>query len=444
LAYTFNKVIWSEGMFLQPHHFQQQDRYVESLLRRSGSNLRSYAWGISDLSIDRDLLQTGKFAVSVCTGILPDGTPFDLQEEMGQPLVRDLAEGVADKELYLGVPVLRSGGIDVDFERSEDGTSRFLARETEVRDSSSSGGTPVSVQVGEPRFALLLEGEELSSYHCIALTRVIEVRSDRNIVLDGGFIPPCLHCGPTPLAGFLNELEGLLHQRGEALAARVSASGRGGVAEIADFLILMIVNRFQPLVRHLARAQQLHPEALYQALAQVAGELSTFSAGDKRAPQFPDYKHDRLKETYAPVIASLRNSLSMVLEQKAVALPLEDRKYGIRVAGIADRSLLQEAVFVLAVNADVPTEALRKSFPAQIKIGPVEKIRELVNLALPAIDVRPLPVAPRQIPYHAGVTYFELDTSGDYWKDLDKSGGLAFHVAGKFPNLEMAFWAIKK
>jgi type VI secretion system protein ImpJ len=42
------------------------------------------------------------------------------------------------------------------------------------------------------------------------------------------------------------------------------------------------------------------------------------------------------------------------------------------------------------------------------------------------------------------VTYFELDTSSDYWKDLEKSGGLAFHVAGKFPNLEMAFWAIKK
>ena len=444
MAYTYNKVIWSEGMFLQPHHFQQQDRYFESLLRRSGASLRPYAWGISELSIDRDLLQTGKFAVSTCAGNLPDGTPFDIQEEMGQPLVRDLAEGVADKEVYLGVPVLRSGGVDVDFEHSADGTSRFLARETEVRDSSSSGGAPVALHVGEPRFALLLEGEELSSYHCIALTRVTEVRSDKNIVLDGDFIPPCLHCGPTPLVGFLNELEGLLHQRGEAVAARVSASGRGGVAEIADFLILMIVNRFQPLVRHLVRVQQLHPETLYQALVQFAGELSTFSASNKRAPEFPDYKHDGLKESFAPVIASLRNSLSMVLEQKAVALPLEDRKYGIKVAAIADRNLLQEAVFVLAVSADVPTETLRKSFPAQIKIGPVEKIRELVNLALSAIDVRPLPVAPRQIPYHAGVTYFELDTSSEYWKDLNKSGGLAFHVAGKFPNLEMDFWAIKK
>ena len=53
-------------------------------------------------------------------------------------------------------------------------------------------------------------------------------------------------------------------------------------------------------------------------------------------------------------------------------------------------------------------------------------------------------IRPRQIPFHAGVTYFELDTSGQYWRELEQSGGLAFHVAGHFPNLEMAFWAIRR
>jgi type VI secretion system protein ImpJ len=53
-------------------------------------------------------------------------------------------------------------------------------------------------------------------------------------------------------------------------------------------------------------------------------------------------------------------------------------------------------------------------------------------------------VAPRQIPYHAGVTYFALDTKGQFWKELERSGGLAIHVAGKFPGLEMALWAIRQ
>jgi type VI secretion system protein ImpJ len=139
----------------------------------------------------------------------------------------------------------------------------------------------------------------------------------------------------------------------------------------------------------------------------------------------------------------LRQALSMVLEQNAIQLPLQDRKYGVRVSPITDRNLLTTANFVLAVNADMPAETLRNRFPAQVKIGPVEQIRNLVNLQLPGIGLRPLPVAPRQIPYHTGVTYFELDRNSEYWKQLHNSGGFAFHVAGQFPGIQLAFWAIK-
>jgi type VI secretion system protein ImpJ len=64
---------------------------------------------------------------------------------------------------------------------------------------------------------------------------------------------------------------------------------------------------------------------------------------------------------------------------------------------------------VLAVKADIPDEAVRRHFAGHAKIGPVEEIRQLVNSALPGIALRPLPVAPRQIPYNAGVVYFQLD-----------------------------------
>ena len=99
---------------------------------------------------------------------------------------------------------------------------------------------------------------------------------------------------------------------------------------------------------------------------------------------------------------------------------------------------------MLAVNARMPDDALRARFPSQVKIGPVERIRDLVNLQLPGVGLRALPVAPRQIPYHAGNTYFELDTrNNDLWRQLDQSGGLAMHIAGEFPGLELAFWAIR-
>ena len=67
-------------------------------------------------------------------------------------------------------------------------------------------------------------------------------------------------------------------------------------------------------------------------------------------------------------MAELRRSLSMVLEQNAIPLPLEERKYGIRVAQIADKSLLTTSSFVLVVSAE--TRVFRwagKDPPAQPK-----------------------------------------------------------------------------
>jgi type VI secretion system protein ImpJ len=114
------------------------------------------------------------------------------------------------------------------------------------------------------------------------------------------------------------------------------------------------------------------------------------------------------------------------------------------VAIIPDVDLQRSAQFVLAVSAQMPSEALRARFPTQVKIGPAERIRDLVNLQLQGVPLLPMPVAPRQIPYHAGFSYFELDTRGnELWRQLESSGGLAMHVAGDFPGLEMEFWAIR-
>jgi type VI secretion system protein ImpJ len=215
------------------------------------------------------------------------------------------------------------------------------------------------------------------------------------------------------------------------------------VAEIADFLLLEAVNRSQPLFVQLQQRSVLHPEALYSACLSLAGDLATFR-DRRRPPPFPEYEHDDLARCFRPVIDDLRKSLSMVMEQTAIPIELQERKYGIRVSVIPDVELQRNAQFVLAVSAQIPGETLRARFPTQVKIGPVERIRDLVQLQLPGVALHPLPVAPRQIPYHAGFSYFELETRGnDLWKQLETSGGLAMHIAGEFPGLELEFWAIR-
>ena len=105
--------------------------------------------------------------------------------------------------------------------------------------------------------------------------------------------------------------------------------------------------------------------------------------------------------------------------------------------------MLGTATFILAATAQCEAQELRQRLPAHLKVAPVERIRELVNLHLAGIKVKPLPVAPRQIPFHAGKTYFMLDMSPRDIAQLEQSGGFAFHVGGEFTGLELDFWAIR-
>jgi len=187
----------------------------------------------------------------------------------------------------------------------------------------------------------------------------------------------------------------------------------------------------------------VHPEQLYHLCVSMAGELATFTTTSRRPPVFPGYRHALLRESFEPVIAALRRELSVMLEQNAIAIAIEAKKYGYHVAIVPDKTLFGTAVFILAARADLPAEELRRRFPAQVKIGPAEKITNLVNSQLPGVPLAAVPVAPRQIPFHAGFAYFELEQNSDLWAQMKTSAGVGLHIAGEFPGLALEFWAIR-
>jgi type VI secretion system protein ImpJ len=439
-----NRVIWSDGLFLLPQHFQQQERYIERYVEARCQALVPHSWGFTEIEFEPDLLSIGKVALRRVAGVFPDGTPFRMPDDDPLPKPLDVGTDVRDQLLYLALPLRRSGELDVDRESGVDELVRHEVKELQARNDTSNSGDPAVLEVGTLRTRLLLASEVTQAYACVPLAQIVECRADRQVVISESFIPTVMHARTANrLASFTSELLGLLHQRGEALAGRVAATGRGAAAEFADFLMLQAVNRYEPLMAHYAAQGDLHPERLFQVLASAAGELATFTATSKRPPKFPVYRHERLRESFDPVILSLRESLSKVLVQSAIAIPIEPRRFGISVAIVNDRSLYSSAVFILAARADVPSEELRRRFPSQLKIGPAEKIGDLVRLQLPGVPVSAVPVAPRQIPYHAGFAYFELDQSDAMWDQLKDSGGIAMHVAGEFPGLALEFWAIR-
>jgi type VI secretion system protein ImpJ len=440
-----NKVMWTEGMFLQPQHFQQQDRFVSRQVDGRLAASVPWPWGFVSLQIDDAALLQGRIMVSAARGVLPDGLVFSIPGDDAAPAAFEVPIDTRDQLVVLAVAQSRPGVTESDVEAAEASMPpRWRVSDLEVADIHATNLREAPLQVGRLNLRLMLERDTNEGYVCLGVVRVLERRSDGRVVLDTAYVPPMLHSpAHQVLDGYLREVHGMLHQRGEALGARLAQPGRAGTGEIVDFLLLQVINRFQPLFAHLQRVPVLHPERLYDLCLGLAGELCTFRE-QRRPPVYPDYRHDDLATCFRTVIADLRQSLSMVMEQTAVPIDLQERKHGIRVAIIGDVDLLRTAVFVLAVNAQMPGEALRLRFPTQVKIGPAERIRDLVSLQLPGVTLRALPVAPRQIPYHAGFTYFELETRGnELWKQLETSGGLAMHIAGEFPGLSMEFWAVR-
>jgi type VI secretion system protein ImpJ len=440
-----NKVIWTEGMFLQPQHFQQQERNTNRLLDTRFSHSFAYPWGFYSITIDEAALHQGKLALSQASGVFPDGTAFALPSDDPTPPAIDIPIDVRDERVVLALPLTRPGVAQSDVEDVSGAMpARFHAVDVDVADCNAASLRQAPLQIGRLNIRLMLERDANAGYSHMGVARILERRADGRIVLDTQHIAPLLHVVDDKLAdGFLREVIGLLHQRGESLAARLAQPGRAGVGEIADFLLLQICNRYEPQLVHSRQSPVFHAEQLYAMLLALAGDLSTFR-DSKRPSELIAYNHADPAGCFSSLMADLRQSLSMVREQSAIPIELQERKYGIRVAIIADLELQRTAVFVLAVNAQIGSEQLRTRFPTQVKIGPAERIRDLVTLQLPGVGLRALPVAPRQIPFHAGFCYFELDTrANEMWRQLETSGGLAMHIAGEFPGLELEFWAIR-
>lgn len=439
------RVVWTEGLQLSPLHFQQQDRYTQSQICRRNLLLDHYGWGFTEFMIDEQYLSLGKVVLSKAQGILPDGTLFEIGHGQ-EGLSLDVEPGTMNRRVVLALPIALEGSSDTRDEENMGLSTRYIAHGVPVRNSMAGGTQERTILCGSLDLKLMYqEDTSLSGHVNLPLLHVVECRPDKTILVDKDFTPTCMHLGASPvLSGYLREIIGLVAHRADQLARRISSAGNTGSAEIADFMLLQCLNKVEPELKHLERTPNITPEEWYCRLLALVGELSSFVEAGKRPGELPPYNHAEQYKCFTDLMEQARFALSMVLEQHAVELPLQQRKYGITVSPIHDRNLLASASFVLVASADMDQESLRASLPRQLKIGTVENIRDLVNRQLPGIKISALSVAPRQIPFHAGKSYFHLELSSEELAQMELSGGFAFYISGTFPGLQLQFWAIKE
>jgi type VI secretion system protein ImpJ len=443
-----NKVVWSEGLFLRPQLFQQQERYLEHYAHKRVAPLSPFFFGFSHYSLDTEALALGKVIVKSANGVFADGTPFDTPGSTPPPAPLTIRAEHLGQMIYLAVPIRVPNGEETTFDDAADSLARNVVYDADLRDTNSIGLGPKTVQLSNLRLRLVPEKEMFDAWIGLALARVKTIRADGSIELDDTLVPPVAGYGASDLlASWLAKIHDLTRLRASALAQRLTGSdGKAGTAaEVSDYLLLQTLNRYEPLLQHLRRVPTTSPADLYALLLSMAGELSTYVRTDTRRPldSHPAYQHTLPHLCLKPVVDDTHRLLNAILVRSAQSIALVERGYGMRNAVVDPVDIQSFTAVVLAVHAAMPPDLLQRQFVSQAKAAPPERLQDLVHGHLPGITLQALPVPPRQIPFNAGYVYYELARSGPLWEEVARHGGLALHVAGDFPSLKLELWGVR-
>ncbi len=436
----FSKVAWKEGLFLQPQHLQQSDRYVEKLIEARTRVITPYPWGVTEMRLDRDMAQQGKIGLRSVTGIMPDGTPFDAPNTGPLPLPVDVPDKAEGLYVWLTLPDSPPNGREVGL--GEDAATTRYRLETEtVADSASGMRIEHMLEIAVPRLELAVRKTAKPGYQCLRLARINEVR-DGVISMDDTMPPPALVVAAHPVVlGFMSRVVGWIEAKLESLSRYAADPSAGGGMQAVDYLMLMTLNREIGVLRHYSSIHALHPERLYERLVGLASELATFDHNTRLAPNYDAYDHGDLKKTFTPVVQDIQRLLSRDVG-RAVRLNLVQVRQNSYLAEVADRSLFRDATFVIEVETSKPLTQVQQQFPELCKVGPNTRMSEIVKNNLPGIGLVHLPNPPRQIRVVSSNVYFLLDKQTPLWKEFSTAPAIGMHFAGDWPELKLELWAI--
>src|ERR1043165_4016022 len=159
----YSKVFWSEGLFLRPHHLQQNDRYLEHLIDGRVRHVTPYPWGFSRLEIDRDLAQQSKFALRRAAGVMPDGTPFDIPDTSPLPDPIDVPDTASGQIAWLSMPVAAPNTREV-ADASSERASRYVRGSETFIDSTSALRVEEEIDIAFPRLGFELRKTAKAGY----------------------------------------------------------------------------------------------------------------------------------------------------------------------------------------------------------------------------------------------------------------------------------------
>ncbi|HEY7388977.1 MAG TPA: type VI secretion system baseplate subunit TssK [Bryobacteraceae bacterium] len=435
-------VVWSEGMYLGPHHFQRQSRYFEDSIQFALSSLWFAAYGLTGLELDAEALSNGTAALLHATGVFPDGLPFNIPEVDARPQPRRIAdEFPSDRDatvLSLAIPSRTERGPNCALEngaaRNHSGT-RYQA-ETCLLPDENTGRDERPVAIGRKNLRLLLDTEASDGLVTLPLARITRDGSG-HFSYDSTFAPPALQIGASPgLIGIVRRLIEMLDEKASTIRqSRGTSSSDFSAGDVANFWLLHAVNSAAAPLRHLVSVKRGHPEELFLELSRLASVLCAFKL-NSHPRDLPLYDHRNLGECFQELDRHIREHLEVIVPANYLSIPLKAAGNYFYEGEILDQRCVGRSQWVLAIRAAMSEVELMAKTPQLIKICSPPFVRELVKRALPGLALKHLPAPPPALRPNLEKQYFSIGRTGPCWEHMAQMKRVGVYIPGEIPEPE--------
>ncbi len=424
MAKEFREVMWSEGMFLLPHHFQFTGRNLDTKLRSATEHLSPCNWGFKHLEIDAASIKNYQFTVRNCQVVLEDGAQLSMPGNMDLDS-RSFKEGVAGTaeylDVFIGIPGWRPDTPNTLMEASEEEmtTRRFRADETEIVDENL-GENPRAIQIKRFKGRLFWGTEDMTGYEKIQVARIKMSPSGETVMLDPEFMPPVVDIRAwPPLLAVCEDINNGLAMANAALVRDFSdreLSELLGVPRGLEAVIKMLAtNGHVAGLGQLCRTPNLHPYLIYLELLKLAATLELFKS-KRAAPSFPDYRHDKLGNCFLAIKDIIDGLLDRIGTSTFFQKTFQFRNERLEI-DLQQEWLSGNRLFYIGISGEESVSRLDRNV-GRLKLCSPKDIETVTHKRLQGVGLRRLRRVPATLPERPGTFYFQIDMEGTFWRNI--------------------------
>jgi type VI secretion system protein ImpJ len=442
-----SKILWGEGLFLRPQHFQQQDQYHEHRLHQSLRAIHPYAWGVRQLQLDREALSNNTLRLLELSLIFQDGEIYHAPGGDDLPEMLDLTQLPQSQQsvtFYAALPSFKAFGGNFAPAGQSGNAARFSPTNLDTPDLfTQAAGAELTYLKKTVR--LVSEFEPRDSYVSFPLLRLRRT-STGGFELDPAFVPPSTSVASAPILFLqLRRLIDALQAKASALQGHHREPSKNVVefrsGDMSSFWLLHTANSAYASLSHYFHHPALHPERLYEQLLGLAGSLMTFSKGHTLA-DLPTYQHDAPGPAFAKLHAIIRDLLDTVISAKYFAIALSEVKPSYHHGQLDSGKIDDKTAFYLAVAADMPALELVDIVPLRFKVGAPDDVDKFVLSAMPGVRLQHAPQVPAALPVRPDTFYFTLESKGQMYERMLQAQSISIYVPAGIRELRLELVAV--